>query len=69
MSAADPRKRVARAKRVVVKVGSGVLTRDGEVRSRVFGDVSRQLAALCERGRAARPSQEDEVFRARARPE
>jgi glutamate 5-kinase len=34
------------ARRIVVKVGSSVLTRDGELRPRVFGDIARQTAAL-----------------------
>ena len=41
----------ARAQRLVVKVGSSVLTRDGRVRSRVFRDVARQVAALHDEGR------------------
>ena len=41
----------ARARRLVVKVGSSVLTRDGRVRSRVFTDVARQVAALHDDGR------------------
>jgi glutamate 5-kinase len=41
----------ARARRLVVKVGSSVLTRDGQVRSRVFRDVARQVAALHDEGR------------------
>jgi glutamate 5-kinase len=41
----------ARARRLVVKVGSSVLTRDGRVRSRIFGDVARQVSALHDEGR------------------
>ena len=41
----------ARARRLVVKVGSSVLTRDGRVRPRVFTDVARQVAALQDEGR------------------
>ncbi len=40
-----------RARRLVVKVGSSVLTRDGDVRSRAFTDVARQVAALHDEGR------------------
>ena len=35
-----------RAKRIVVKVGSSVLTQDGQVRTRAFGELSRQVSAL-----------------------
>jgi glutamate 5-kinase len=45
------RAEVSRARRIVVKVGSGVLTEDGELRSRVFGDIARQIAELCDGGR------------------
>jgi glutamate 5-kinase len=41
----------ARARRLVVKVGSSVLTRDGRVRSRAFTDIARQVAALQDEGR------------------
>jgi glutamate 5-kinase len=47
----DARASLRRARRIVVKVGSGVLTRDGRVRTRVFGDLARQLSALCDQGR------------------
>jgi glutamate 5-kinase len=40
-----------RARRIVVKVGSSILTRDGELRPRVFSEVARQAAALCAEGR------------------
>jgi glutamate 5-kinase len=49
--ARDGRLLVRKARRIVVKVGSGVLTRDGEIRTRVFGDVARQLSALWDEGR------------------
>jgi glutamate 5-kinase len=49
--AGSSRAEVARARRIVVKVGSSVLTRDGELRSRVFGDIARQIAELCDGGR------------------
>jgi glutamate 5-kinase len=41
----------AQAHRIVVKVGSSVLTRDGVLRSRVFGDISRQVSELFDAGR------------------
>jgi len=50
-ASAEARESVARARRIVVKVGSSVLTSDGELRGRVFEDVARQIAELCDRGR------------------
>lgn len=50
-SSIDARAEVRRARRIVVKVGSGVLTHEGRVRTRVFGDLARQLSALCDQGR------------------
>jgi len=41
----------AEARRIVVKIGSSVLTRDGELQPRVFGDISRQVAELFDAGR------------------
>jgi glutamate 5-kinase len=41
----------AEARRIVVKIGSSVLTRDGELQSRVFGDISRQVNELFDAGR------------------
>jgi glutamate 5-kinase len=41
----------AEARRIVVKIGSSVLTRDGELQSRVFGDISRQVSELMDTGR------------------
>jgi len=41
----------AEARRIVVKIGSSVLTRDGELQSRVFGDISRQVSQLFDAGR------------------
>jgi glutamate 5-kinase len=41
----------SQARRIVVKIGSSVLTRDGELESRVFGDISRQVAELFDAGR------------------
>jgi glutamate 5-kinase len=40
-----------RAQRLVVKVGSSVLTDDGAVRPRVFSELIRQVAALADAGR------------------
>ncbi|NNL65474.1 MAG: glutamate 5-kinase [Myxococcales bacterium] len=34
---------VRKARRIVVKVGSGVLSRDGRIRTRLFGDLARQV--------------------------
>ena len=54
MSEADraARKRALRgARRIVVKVGSSTLTRDGALRTRKFGDLARQVAALISSGR------------------
>ncbi len=47
----DPRAVCRRARRIVVKVGSSVLTDAGRVRARAFGDLVRQLAALRDDGR------------------
>ena len=49
--AAGSRAAAARARRIVVKVGSSILTRDGKLRHRVFGEIARQVAALQEAGR------------------
>ncbi len=40
-----------RARRVVVKVGSSILTDAGVLRRRVFVDIARQVSALCDEGR------------------
>ena len=40
-----------RAKRIVVKVGSSILTADGAVRPRIFTELIRQVAKLVESGR------------------
>ena len=40
-----------RARRIVVKIGSSVLTDGGVLRRRVFGDVARQVSQLCDAGR------------------
>jgi len=41
----------ADARRIVVKVGSSILTRNGELQSRIFGDISRQVSELFDAGR------------------
>ena len=41
----------ADAKRIVVKVGSSTLTREGRLRTRKFGEIARSLAALANQGR------------------
>ncbi len=51
MTPSVARPEVRKAKRVVVKIGSGLLSHEGGVRTRVFGDVARQIAALCDAGR------------------
>jgi glutamate 5-kinase len=48
---AGTRAAAARAKRIVVKVGSSILTRDGQLRMRVFGELARQVSALQDAGR------------------
>ena len=45
------REATRRARRIVVKVGSSILTRDGALRQRTFSEVARQVAALCDAGR------------------
>ena len=40
-----------RARRIVVKIGSAVLSTDGNLRRAVFGQIARQTAALCDEGR------------------
>jgi glutamate 5-kinase len=40
-----------RARRIVVKFGSSILTRDGVLRPRRVADLARQVAALCEEGK------------------
>ena len=51
MSGAASREAARRARRIVVKVGSSILTRDGALRPRVFTEVARQVAALQAEGR------------------
>lgn len=45
------RAEAAKAKRLVVKIGSGVLTQAGEVRTRIIAGIARQVAALRLQGR------------------
>jgi len=49
--AAGSRQAAARARRIVVKVGSSILTRDGKLRHRVFSELARQVSALTDAGR------------------
>jgi glutamate 5-kinase len=51
MTPAASRAAAARARRIVVKVGSSILTRDGKLRHRVFGEIARQVSALRDAGR------------------
>ncbi len=48
---APHREAAAGARRLVVKVGSSVLTRDGQLRPRVFGEIASQVAKLRAEGR------------------
>ena len=48
MSRNEAEKLLKRARRIVVKVGSSTLTRDGELRTRKFSDLSNQIAGLVE---------------------
>jgi glutamate 5-kinase len=48
---ADVREVARRARRLVVKVGSSVLTNQGALRQRAFGDLARQVAQLQDEGR------------------
>jgi len=50
-SATPLREAARRARRIVVKVGSGILTDDGELRRAVFGQIARQVCALADEGR------------------
>ncbi len=49
--AAGSRAAAARARRIVVKVGSSILTHDGKLRHRVFGEIARQVSILQAAGR------------------
>jgi glutamate 5-kinase len=51
VSDTELRRDAARAKRIVVKVGSGTLTEAGRVRTRVVAELARQVAALLEKGK------------------
>jgi glutamate 5-kinase len=42
---------LVKAKRIVIKVGSSTLTREGHVRTRKFGDLARQISGLMDSGR------------------
>lgn len=46
MTDARTRKLMRRARRIVIKVGSSTLTRNGRVRNRKFGDLARQISKL-----------------------
>ena len=50
MSTSRNRKALAKARRIVVKVGSSTLTRDGLLRTRKVSDLVRQISVLVERG-------------------
>jgi glutamate 5-kinase len=50
-AASTPREVACRARRIVVKVGSGVLTGGDALRRGIFGKVARQISALCDDGR------------------
>jgi len=45
------RSAAADARRIVVKIGSSILTRDGELNSRFLGDIARQVSELFDAGR------------------
>ncbi|MCZ6806994.1 MAG: glutamate 5-kinase, partial [Deltaproteobacteria bacterium] len=47
----ESRKLLARARRIVVKVGSSTLTRDGKLRPRKFSDLAKQISGLLDDGR------------------
>ena len=44
------RESVARARRIVVKVGTSTLTEDGQLREHAFAEIARQVSELWERG-------------------
>jgi glutamate 5-kinase len=48
---AELRKAARDARRIVVKVGSGVLTDRGVLRRRIFAEIARQISELCDAGR------------------
>jgi glutamate 5-kinase len=51
MSTNDGWKRIPRSKRIVLKIGSSTLTRDGQLRPDRFTAIARDVAALMETGR------------------
>jgi len=51
VSAPELRLDAARAKRIVVKIGSGTVTEGGRARTRVVGEIARQVAALFDSGK------------------
>ena len=51
MSDSTPRDLLVKARRIVIKVGSSTLTRDGALRTRKFGDLARQISGLMDQGR------------------
>jgi len=51
MTTGSSRELLENARRIVVKVGSSTLTRDGSLRIRKFGDIARQVSSLMEEGR------------------
>ncbi len=48
---AEPREAAKHARRIVVKVGSGVLSNRGALRLRIFTEIARQIGELCDSGR------------------
>jgi glutamate 5-kinase len=48
---AERRKAAKSARRIVVKVGSGVLSNRGALRLRIFTEIARQISELCDSGR------------------
>ena len=51
MNAPAPRPDVRRARRIVVKFGSSILTKDGVLRPRRIADLARQVSQLYDDGR------------------
>jgi len=51
VSQRSPAQLLSGARRIVVKVGSSTLTRNGELRPRKFTELSRQVAGLVQAGR------------------
>lgn len=47
----DARRRLSKAKRIVVKIGTSTLTHDGELAPRMFASIARQVSALVDAGR------------------